>query len=237
MHAVAGDVGAAREASDVAATDGSGHASTGSNARSFRFLLTLALRKAQTAVTLDNGGHVDEAIRTYREAISMLGLVLDRTSEEDGRQRLLHFVINQNKPLPYVLGTPEAPTVQRKLSTASNDTSDSATQASEPSADHAAAAAAAGDAGSTPQPSASGQSTIAASADRRAPAGNGAGAADSAEARPSDKAARRKARDKDSEKASRRQSIKNQRSLPAMFGIGAKAKNDSKAAPPVPPLM
>ncbi|KAJ2786761.1 hypothetical protein GGI15_001253 [Coemansia interrupta] len=63
----------------------------GNNTRSFRFLLTLALRKAQTAVTLDNGGHVEEAIRTYREAISMLGLVLNRTSEEDGRQRLLHF--------------------------------------------------------------------------------------------------------------------------------------------------
>ncbi|KAJ2617711.1 hypothetical protein H4S08_000219 [Coemansia sp. RSA 1365] len=65
--------------------------SGGNNTRSFRFLLTLALRKAQTAVTLDNGGHVDEAIRTYREAISMLGLVLNRTNEEDGRQRLLHF--------------------------------------------------------------------------------------------------------------------------------------------------
>ncbi|KAJ2725952.1 hypothetical protein GGI07_000880 [Coemansia sp. Benny D115] len=65
--------------------------SGGNNTRSFRFLLTLALRKAQTAVTLDNGGHVEEAIRTYREAISMLGLVLNRTNEEDGRQRLLHF--------------------------------------------------------------------------------------------------------------------------------------------------
>ncbi|KAJ1943393.1 hypothetical protein EC988_006243, partial [Linderina pennispora] len=65
--------------------------SGGNNTRSFRFLLTLALRKAQTAVTLDNGGHVEEAIRTYREAISMLGLVLSRTNEEDGRQRLLHF--------------------------------------------------------------------------------------------------------------------------------------------------
>ncbi|KAJ1959552.1 hypothetical protein GGI12_004276, partial [Dipsacomyces acuminosporus] len=64
---------------------------TGTNTRSFRFLLTLALRKAQTAVTLDNGGRVDEAVRTYREAISMLGLVLSRTNEEDGRQRLLHF--------------------------------------------------------------------------------------------------------------------------------------------------
>ncbi|KAJ2080236.1 hypothetical protein H4R24_003211 [Coemansia sp. RSA 988] len=67
------------------------HGNGGNNTRSFRFLLTLALRKAQTAVTLDNGGHVDEAIRTYREAISMLGLVLNRTNEEDGRQRLLHF--------------------------------------------------------------------------------------------------------------------------------------------------
>ncbi|KAJ2801904.1 hypothetical protein H4R21_002620 [Coemansia helicoidea] len=97
MRAVAGDMSVAREPPEAVAADGTGHAgggansSGGSNARSFRFLLTLALRKAQTAVTLDNGGHVDEAIRTYREAISMLGLVLDRTSEEDGRQRLLHF--------------------------------------------------------------------------------------------------------------------------------------------------
>ncbi|KAJ2678056.1 hypothetical protein GGI25_002699 [Coemansia spiralis] len=76
------------------AADNSGISSSGggNNTRSFRFLLTLALRKAQTAVTLDNGGHVDEAIRTYREAISMLGLVLNRTNEEDGRQRLLHFM-------------------------------------------------------------------------------------------------------------------------------------------------
>ncbi|KAI9471241.1 hypothetical protein BX667DRAFT_509147 [Coemansia mojavensis] len=83
-----------REASSLvepASAEPSGSANTGNNTRSFRFLLTLALRKAQTAVTLDNGGHVDEAIRTYREAISMLGLVLNRTNEEDGRQRLLHF--------------------------------------------------------------------------------------------------------------------------------------------------
>ncbi|KAJ2453708.1 hypothetical protein EV183_002007, partial [Coemansia sp. RSA 2336] len=78
-----------REASssvEPASAEPNGSASSGNNTRSFRFLLTLALRKAQTAVTLDNGGHVDEAIRTYREAISMLGLVLNRTNEEDGRQ-------------------------------------------------------------------------------------------------------------------------------------------------------
>ncbi|KAJ2838987.1 hypothetical protein FBU31_000788 [Coemansia sp. 'formosensis'] len=87
-HGSSGAVSAAT--SPTAAQDpGSGG---GNNTRSFRFLLTLALRKAQTAVTLDNGGHVEEAIRTYREAISMLGLVLSRTNEEDGRQRLLHFV-------------------------------------------------------------------------------------------------------------------------------------------------
>ncbi|KAI8325045.1 hypothetical protein GQ54DRAFT_295680, partial [Martensiomyces pterosporus] len=78
---------AAAAAQDSSSAGGGG----GNNTRSFRFLLTLALRKAQTAVTLDNGGHVEEAIRTYREAISMLGLVLSRTNEEDGRQRLLHF--------------------------------------------------------------------------------------------------------------------------------------------------
>ncbi|KAJ2062658.1 hypothetical protein GGI17_002266 [Coemansia sp. S146] len=80
--------GAGPTATSPTADPGSGG---GNNTRSFRFLLTLALRKAQTAVTLDNGGHVEEAIRTYREAISMLGLVLSRTNEEDGRQRLLHF--------------------------------------------------------------------------------------------------------------------------------------------------
>ncbi|KAJ2746361.1 hypothetical protein GGI20_001421 [Coemansia sp. BCRC 34301] len=78
-------------AATLAVDPGSGPGGGGNNTRSFRFLLTLALRKAQTAVTLDNGGHVEEAIRTYREAISMLGLVLSRTNEEDGRQRLLHF--------------------------------------------------------------------------------------------------------------------------------------------------
>ncbi|KAJ2878081.1 hypothetical protein IWW38_006412, partial [Coemansia aciculifera] len=41
---------------------------------------------------------------------------------------------------------------------------------------------------------------------------------------------------KDDEKANRRQSIKNQRSLPAMFGIGLKSKGESKHAPPVPQL-
>ncbi|KAJ1998296.1 hypothetical protein H4R26_005512, partial [Coemansia thaxteri] len=82
---------AADNASAFAAADPGAGAGGGNNTRSFRFLLTLALRKAQTAVTLDNGGHVEEAIRTYREAISMLGLVLSRTNEEDGRQRLLHF--------------------------------------------------------------------------------------------------------------------------------------------------
>ncbi|KAJ2323550.1 hypothetical protein GGH92_010884, partial [Coemansia sp. RSA 2673] len=85
-----GTSGAGSIATSPTAAPDSG-SSGGNNTRSFRFLLTLALRKAQTAVTLDNGGHVEEAIRTYREAISMLGLVLSRTNEEDGRQRLLHF--------------------------------------------------------------------------------------------------------------------------------------------------
>ncbi|KAJ1658312.1 hypothetical protein GGF44_004995, partial [Coemansia sp. RSA 1694] len=86
-----GASGATSTATSQVTDPGSGAGSGGNNTRSFRFLLTLALRKAQTAVTLDNGGHVEEAIRTYREAISMLGLVLSRTNEEDGRQRLLHF--------------------------------------------------------------------------------------------------------------------------------------------------
>ncbi|KAJ1732084.1 hypothetical protein LPJ72_003609 [Coemansia sp. Benny D160-2] len=44
-----------------------------------------------------------------------------------------------------------------------------------------------------------------------------------------------KKKERDSEKASRRQSVKNQRSLPAMFGIGVKTKSD-KPTPPVPQL-
>ncbi|KAJ2791421.1 hypothetical protein GGI18_001145 [Coemansia linderi] len=53
--------------------------------------------------------------------------------------------------------------------------------------------------------------------------------------RPEDlKADKRKA--KDDEKANRRQSIKNQRSLPAMFGIGLKSKSEPKNTPPVPQL-
>ncbi|KAJ2598403.1 hypothetical protein GGF39_002664 [Coemansia sp. RSA 1721] len=87
-------------ASETAAAESGAGSSGGNNTRSFRFLLTLALRKAQTAVTLDNGGHVEEAIRTYREAISMLGLVLNRTNEEDGRQRLLHFTEKAMPPVP-----------------------------------------------------------------------------------------------------------------------------------------
>ncbi|KAJ2473568.1 hypothetical protein GGI02_000755 [Coemansia sp. RSA 2322] len=52
------------------------------------------------------------------------------------------------------------------------------------------------------------------------------------------KAGKSKAKDKDrgGEKASRRQSIKNQRSLPAMFGISLKAKSENKPVPPVPQL-
>ncbi|KAJ1937695.1 hypothetical protein GGF37_005098, partial [Kickxella alabastrina] len=87
-------------ATSTTITDPGNNTSGGNNTRSFRFLLTLALRKAQTAVTLDNGGHVEESIRTYREAISMLGLVLDRTSEEDGRQRLLHFSLAASNQTP-----------------------------------------------------------------------------------------------------------------------------------------
>ncbi|KAJ2606834.1 hypothetical protein H4R99_000007 [Coemansia sp. RSA 1722] len=98
-------------ASETAAAESGAGSSGGNNTRSFRFLLTLALRKAQTAVTLDNGGHVEEAIRTYREAISMLGLVLNRTNEEDGRQRLLHFQQQQDirvDSLPILQDAPKA---------------------------------------------------------------------------------------------------------------------------------
>ncbi|KAJ2844446.1 hypothetical protein GGI22_006874, partial [Coemansia erecta] len=45
-----------------------------------------------------------------------------------------------------------------------------------------------------------------------------------------------KKKERDIEKANRRQSVKNQRSLPAMFGIGLKAKSDKAVPPPVPHL-
>ncbi|KAJ1932217.1 hypothetical protein EC988_009531, partial [Linderina pennispora] len=45
----------------------------------------------------------------------------------------------------------------------------------------------------------------------------------------------RQDRDRESGKVSRRQSIKNQRSLPAMFGL-VRSKSDDKPLPPVPPL-
>ncbi|RKP37268.1 hypothetical protein BJ085DRAFT_31039 [Dimargaris cristalligena] len=47
----------------------------------FRFLLNLALRKAQTAVILDERRHFVEAKRTYREAIDMISLIIDRVGD------------------------------------------------------------------------------------------------------------------------------------------------------------
>ncbi|KAJ2834885.1 hypothetical protein GGI24_000172 [Coemansia furcata] len=317
----------------------------GNNTRSFRFLLTLALRKAQTAVTLDNGGHVEEAIRTYREAISMLGLVLSRTNEEDGRQRLLHFrqtysdrvsvlsslrppaaeshvsatdsqgvafrsgdanrvngdqpngdhhrapmtaasplaiperklerppALNTgdiyaarrsgseggsvtgspttwrssprreapvlspvilNKPLPPLITNEKSPlNIARKtsmtslVSSAQSDThqpslisaeeedeadAELASVAENPSTGSSAIPVASHSTGNTEEQEASGS------------------------AKRSEDLKTDKRKTKDDEKSSRRQSIKNQRSLPAMFGIGLKSKSEPKSAPPVPQL-
>ncbi|KAJ2563302.1 hypothetical protein GGH12_002642 [Coemansia sp. RSA 1822] len=364
-------------ASETTATDQNGSSGSGNNTRSFRFLLTLALRKAQTAVTLDNGGHVDEAIRTYREAISMLGLVLNRTNEEDGRQRLLHFrqtysdrvsvlsslrptaagqtetvlgeglesqgqteahhyhttavpvhspsaathiqgsdaegltadtsvpeqgtkveshsllqsqqahhngqsspsaevspisipeptsatynaaaaltsslstngailtvdlppalglgpdehsnsPVDTNKPLPLLANNDGAQSNMRKYSVTSNGSAGSTSQMSQTTADNASTTSSAHGAdkihGSDvpDQPDLTDTVEETTYADGTAPNG--------------DQTTKSKRRGKDSEKASRRQSIKSQRSLPAMFGIGLKSKNDSKVAPPVPPI-
>ncbi|OMJ27537.1 hypothetical protein AYI69_g62 [Smittium culicis] len=59
--------------------------------RSFRFLLTLALRKAQLAVALDNRGQIRESIVAYREAVETLNSVLLQTEDKDSIQKLEHF--------------------------------------------------------------------------------------------------------------------------------------------------
>ncbi|KAJ2493333.1 hypothetical protein IWW37_000617 [Coemansia sp. RSA 2050] len=315
-----GTSGTTSTATSPTADPGSGG---GNNTRSFRFLLTLALRKAQTAVTLDNGGHVEEAIRTYREAISMLGLVLSRTNEEDGLSVLSSLrppatethssattnpaspqtrdyqaegshripmtaasplaiperklerppainVVNAfaakrsgsesgsaagspttwrsspsreaptlspvilNKPLPPLINSEKSPrSIVRKPSMASLVSSaqsdvrqPSLISAEEEDEVGAEVTSAAG------KPS-TGSSAIPVAVQ---PVGSAEEQGESGGSkRPEDlKADKRKA--KDDEKANRRQSIKNQRSLPAMFGIGLKSKSEPKNAPPVPQL-
>ncbi|OLY84821.1 hypothetical protein AYI68_g1007 [Smittium mucronatum] len=60
--------------------------------RSFRFLLTLALRKAQLAVSLDNRGQIRESIIAYKEAVDTLDSVLLQTQDVDSIQKLDHFI-------------------------------------------------------------------------------------------------------------------------------------------------
>ncbi|KAJ2800027.1 hypothetical protein H4R20_004214, partial [Coemansia guatemalensis] len=341
------------------------HSNGGNNTRSFRFLLTLALRKAQTAVTLDNGGHVDEAIRTYREAISMLGLVLNRTNEEDGRQRLLHFtysdrvsVLSSLRPSAAVstAASPNtahpdqeplqgqtyafSPTMQPGSPTARDNDSnaeDPQTRAAQirdqgvadqrlvgstvdgnandgsearytmssaavsplPIPDRLQGSDVTGGNTSSTSPPTKGNvmltmelptvldmdmhsdrlespmdtnKTLPPMSDEvdatsnaqqltTEQAVNGSSAETqshtqqieiakdsidassieigSADAQAGDKTPKRKGKgkNKDSEKSSRRQSIKSQRSLPAMFGMGSKPKSENKSAPPVPPIL
>ncbi|KAJ1992864.1 hypothetical protein EDC05_002496 [Coemansia umbellata] len=319
------------------AADNSGISSSGggNNTRSFRFLLTLALRKAQTAVTLDNGGHVDEAIRTYREAISMLGLVLNRTNEEDGRQRLLHFQQQQqqqshpeaspklkqeglnsdyagiyskqdidslqdaakdnsvsketisgvvsientpqltseaeakainneivitispsteqsvslnstpvlspvvlNKPLPPLTPADEPEISSRRNSTASATSVDSTNERNTKSTGRGNTGANADQQNDNKHKADQKASDATASTQEAAPnSGLSNSIVNVPDEAPIHKELKLKKKDRDSEKANRRQSIKNQRSLPAMFGIGAKAKNENKPMPPVPHLQ
>ncbi|KAJ2463981.1 hypothetical protein GGI03_003510 [Coemansia sp. RSA 2337] len=343
-----GTSGAGSIATSPTAAPDSG-SSGGNNTRSFRFLLTLALRKAQTAVTLDNGGHVEEAIRTYREAISMLGLVLSRTNEEDGLLSSLrppaaeaHSSGNPTSPqtrdFQAESRTPTTPTdnqgaIQRPGETtpAAGDQQNGSrnrtpmTPASpltipertleRPPAINTSGAIAAKRSGSESGSATGSPTTWRSSPSREAPTLSpvilnkplpplitgekspriiarkpsmaslvssaqsdlhqpsliSAEEEDEAEAEPTSavgrpstggsaipvaspsvgnaeeqggssstkrsedlKADKRKA--KDDEKANRRQSIKNQRSLPAMFGIGLKSKAEPKSAPPVPQL-
>ncbi|KAJ1970215.1 hypothetical protein IWQ62_000042 [Dispira parvispora] len=62
------------------------------NTGAFRFLLHLALRKAQTAVILDERRHFVEAKRTYREAIDMISLIIDRVGDSaQNKERLVQL--------------------------------------------------------------------------------------------------------------------------------------------------
>ncbi|PVU85025.1 hypothetical protein BB559_007241 [Furculomyces boomerangus] len=80
-----------------------------SGSRSFRFLLTLALRKAQLAVALDNRGQIREATVAYNEAVETLNLVLEQTSDPESNSKLIHFVknilqISSSSEKPYEVG-------------------------------------------------------------------------------------------------------------------------------------
>ncbi|KAJ1912022.1 hypothetical protein IWQ60_009857 [Tieghemiomyces parasiticus] len=71
---------------------GDGAASHRLNTRSFRFLLHLALRKAQTAVILDERRHYVEARRTYRDAIDTITLIINRVGDAaQNRTRLVQL--------------------------------------------------------------------------------------------------------------------------------------------------
>ncbi|KAJ2146983.1 hypothetical protein J3F82_004865 [Coemansia sp. RSA 637] len=136
--------------------------------------------------------------------------------------------VDTNKPLPALGNNDNTQSNMRKYSVTSNGSVGSTSQMSQTTADNASTTSSAHGAdklhGSDvpDQPDLTDAVEETTCADGTAPNG--------------DPTAKSKRRGRDSEKASRRQSIKSQRSLPAMFGIGLKSKTDSKAAPPVPPI-
>ncbi|KAI8872231.1 hypothetical protein GQ42DRAFT_161451, partial [Ramicandelaber brevisporus] len=84
----------ATDESTVAALGAASEAATptpgSTGGRSFRFLLTLALRRAKLAVEHDQAERVQAAIGAYREAVNMLALIRDRTDDAN-REVLQHF--------------------------------------------------------------------------------------------------------------------------------------------------
>ncbi|KAJ2356081.1 hypothetical protein GGF43_002294, partial [Coemansia sp. RSA 2618] len=136
--------------------------------------------------------------------------------------------VDTNKPLPPVLADNSTISNMRKYSIASNGSVGSTSHMSQFTADNASILSNAQQSGNINSHDGLdyAQSTDAAegdmNADDTAPVG--------------DRADKSNRKGKSSDKANRRQSIKSQRSLPAMFGIGLKPKSDNKAAPPVPPL-
>lgn len=64
-------------------------------------VLTIALQKAQSAVLLDAANNVPAAIAAYKQAVRLLGQVMDRASNDEDRSRLRHIVGSSKYPLAY----------------------------------------------------------------------------------------------------------------------------------------
>ncbi|KAJ1814193.1 hypothetical protein LPJ75_002873, partial [Coemansia sp. RSA 2598] len=137
-----------------------------------------------------------------------------------------------NKPLPPLAKEPGTPLALRKVSGSSVSTH-SANQSSPKSADDAASVA---EPRMSPKGSPVSRQVTTQSDLPSIDESENESVSGSKTSKPRDKDKEKdKERDKDLEKANRRQSIKSQRSLPAMFGIGLKGKAE-KSMPPVPQL-